>query len=188
MWWLERREMLRAGARLGIVIAAAGVLAGCFQPLYGRNPSAGDESVHDKLGDVLIAPIPARQGTPQARLAVGMHNALQFDLNGGAGALSPTHRLEVTVTPTDITVTIDVVSGRPIEEIGGLNATYQLIEIATGKVVVKDSTFAQVGYDIPGAQQRFAKQRAQIDAQDRAVKVAADAIRNRLASYFVAGT
>ena len=122
-------------------------------------------------------------------MAVAMHNALQYDLNGGAGALSPTYRLEVVVTPTDITVTIDPTTGRPTEEIGGLNATYRLVEIATGKIVVTDSTFAQVGYDIPGSgEQRFAKQRSQLNAQDRAVHVAADAIRNRLASYFVAGT
>jgi len=92
------------------------------------------------------------------------------------------------VTPTDITVSIDPVSGRPQEEIGGLTASYQLVEIATAKIVLKDSTVAHVGYDIPGSQQRFARQRAQLDAQDRAANVAAEAIRNRLASYFVAGT
>jgi LPS-assembly lipoprotein len=129
-----------------------------------------------------------RQGTPQARVAVTIRNALQFDLNGAAGAIAPTHRLEVTVTPIDVTVSIDPITGRPQEEIGGVTATYQLVEIATAKVVLKDSTFAHVGYDIPGSQQRFAKQRALLDAEDRAAKVAADAIRNRLASYFVAGT
>jgi LPS-assembly lipoprotein len=35
---------------------------------------------------------------------------------------------------------------------------------------------------------RFAKDRAQRNAQDRAVNLVAEAIRNRLASYFVAGT
>jgi LPS-assembly lipoprotein len=65
---------------------------------------------------------------------------------------------------------------------------YQLVEIASGKIVLKDITFARVGYDIPGSQQRFAAHRASVDAQDRAAKVAAEAIRNRLASYFVAGT
>jgi LPS-assembly lipoprotein len=170
------------------VLAAAGLLAGCFEPLYGRNPSVGDESVRDKLAEVLIAPIPMRQGTPQARIAVTIRNALQFDLNGAAGAIAPTHRLELTVTPIDVTVSIDPITGRPQEEIGGVTATYQLVEIATAKVVLKDSTFAHVGYDIPGSQQRFAKQRALLDAEDRAAKVAADAIRNRLASYFVAGT
>ncbi len=188
MWWRERSEIIRVAARLGVVLAVAGLVAGCFEPLYGRNPSLGDESIRDKLAEVLIAPIPARQGTPQARIAVGMRNALQFDLNGAAGVVAPTHRLEVVITPIDVSVTIDPVSGRPTEEIGGVTATYQLVEIATGKVVLKDSTFAHVGYDIPGPQQRFAKQRAQLDAQDRAAKVAAEAIRNRLASYFVAGT
>jgi LPS-assembly lipoprotein len=188
MWWHERRDKIRALARLGIVLSAAGLLAGCFEPLYGRNPSVGGESIRDKLADILIPPIPTRQGTSQSRIAVELHNALQYDLNGAAGATSPTHRLDIVVTPVDITVSIDPVSGRPTEEIGGLNATYKLVEIATGKIVLTDSTFAHVGYDIPGSQQRFAKQRAQLHAEDRAVQVAAEAIRNRLASYFVAGT
>jgi len=188
MWWREHRDRIRAWAQLGIVLGVAGLLGGCFEPLYGRNPSVGGDSVRDKLADVLIPPIPVRQGTPQARLAVELRNALQYDLNGAAGAVSPTHRLDIVVSPIDITVTIDPVSGRPTEEIGGLTATYKLVEIATGKVVLTDSTFAHVGYDIPGQQQRFAKQRAQLNAQDSAVQVAAEAIRNRLASYFVAGT
>ena len=186
MW--DRRDIVSAGIRLGFVLAVADLLAGCFQPLYGRNPSVGDESVRDKLAAVAIPPIQVRQGTAQARVAVALRNALQFDLNGGAGATSPTHQLKITVNTTDITVTIDPISGRPTEEIGGVRVTYQLVEIETGKVVVNDGTSANVGYDIPGPQQRFAKQRAQLDAQDRAAKVAAEAIRNRLASYFVAGT
>ena len=60
--------------------------------------------------------------------------------------------------------------------------------MTAARIVLRDSTFAHVGYDIPGSQQRFAKQRALIDAEDRAAKMAAEAIRNRLASYFVAGT
>jgi LPS-assembly lipoprotein len=119
---------------------------------------------------------------------VAIQNALEFDLNNGAKPVTPTHRLEVAVTPTNITVSIDPVTGRPEEEIGGVTATYKLVEIATGKIVLTDSTFSNVGYDLPGTQQRFAKQRAEVNAEDRAANVAADAIRNRLASYFVAGT
>ena len=162
MWWLEDR--IKPLTRLAVVLAAAGLLAGCFEPLYGRNPSVGDDSVRDKLAEIVIAPIPLRQGTPQARIAVAIRNALQFDLNGAAGAIAPTHRLDVTVTPTSVTVSIDPVTGRPQEEIGGVNATYRLVEIATARIVLTDSTFAHVGYDIPGSQQRFAKQRALIDA------------------------
>ena len=90
------------------------------------------------------------------------------------------------MTPTDVTVSIDPVTGRPQEEIGGVNTTYQLVEIATARIVLRNSTFAHVGYDIPGSQQPFAKQRALLDSEDRAAKMAAEAIRNWLASYFVA--
>jgi LPS-assembly lipoprotein len=191
MWWRKNHagiRAIRASMRVGLVLAAAGLVAGCFQPLYGRDPAAGNESIRDKLADVLVAPIAARKGTVEARVAVELRNALQYYFNGGAGAVAPTHRLDIEVTATDVSVTLDPVSGRPTEEIGGLNASYQLLEIATGKIVLKDNTFARVGYEIPGPQQRFAKHRAQVDAQDRAAKVAAETIRNRLASYFVAGT
>ena len=149
MWWCDNRKRMSTAARLAVILAVAGLTAGCFEPLYGRNPSLGDDSVRDKLAEVVVA---------------------------------------VMVTPTSVSVSIDPVTGRPQEEIGGVNATYQMVEIATGRIVLKDSTFAHVGYDIPGSQQRFAKQRALLDAEDRAAKMAAEAIRNRLASYFVAGT
>ncbi len=83
---------------------------------------------------------------------------------------------------------MDPTTGRPDTQIEIVSASYQLIELATGKIVLNDVTFVHVDYDIPGSQQRFAGQRARRDAEDRAVQVAADMIRNRLASYFVAGT
>jgi LPS-assembly lipoprotein len=187
MWWPRHRAAARP-VRLAAVLGAASLVAGCFQPLYGSHPTAGGESVKDKLAEVQIAPIPTRQGTPQARLAVGMHNDLQYDLNGGAGATAPTHRLEITVSQTGFTVIVDPSSGRPTAQVAGVAVNYQLVEIATGKVVLKDSTFANVDYDAPGPEQRFAVQRAQRDAEDRAVKTAAETILNRIASYFVAGT
>jgi LPS-assembly lipoprotein len=188
MWWREHSESARRLARLAVVLGAAGLVAGCFQPLYSKNPTPGADSVHDKLAEVDIAPIPSRQGSPESRLAVGMHNALQYNLNGGAGANAPTHRLEVTITATQVSVIVDVVSGRPTAEVDGVTAHYQLVEIATGKIVLRDTTFAHVDTDAPGSEQRFAQQRAQRDAEDRAVQGVAEAIRNRLASYFVAGT
>ena len=191
MWWANRRAIRAAQgatARLGVILAAASLLAGCFQPLYGSHSSVGGDSIKDKLAEVQIAPIPTRQGTPQARLAVGVHNALQFDLNGGAGANAPTHRLDLTVAQTGFTVMVDPSSGRPTAQVAGVQVNYQLVEIATGKIVLKDSTFANVDYDSPGQEQRFAVQRAQRDAEDRAVQTTAETIRNRLASYFVAGT
>ena len=187
MWWSDHRAAGR-WTRLAVVLGAAGLLAGCFEPLYGSRPSLDGGSVHDKLAEVQVPSIGARHGTPQARLAVGIHNALQFDLNGGAAPAAPTHRLEVNVTPTGFTVMVDTVTGRPTAQIAGISATYQLVEIATGKVVLRDVASVNVDYDVPGSEQRFAAARAQHDAEDRAVQMAAEAIRNRLASYFIAGT
>ena len=187
MWWPDRNPMLRAVC-LALTFGAAGLLGGCFEPLYGSHPSVGGESIKDKLAEVQIGPIPTRQGTPQARLAVGVHNALQFDLTGGGAPNVPTHRLDLTVAQSGFTVLIDPVTGRPTSQVAGVQVSYQLIEIATGKIVLHDTTYANVDYDAPGSEQRFAIQRAQRDAEDRAVQTAADTIRNRLASYFVAGT
>jgi LPS-assembly lipoprotein len=118
-----------------------------------------------------------------------MHNALEFDLHGGPGAtVAGAYRLVVNISTTQWTVTIDEVSGRPTAQIDTVVADFRLIEIATGKIVVKDNTFAHVDYDVPGSEQRFASQRARRNAEDLAVQQVAVAIRNRLASYFVAGT
>jgi LPS-assembly lipoprotein len=190
MWWPKLRPQRRLLARLAVVLAAGGLTAGCFEPLYGTHPSVGGvpESVYGKLAAVDIATVKAPLGSPVERIAVGMRNALQFDLHGGAGPSPPTHRLVVTIGTNQWTIVIDPISGRPDAQLDSVVAYYNLIEIATGKIVVTDSTFAHVDYDIPGREQRFAKQRAQRDAEDRATKVVAEAIRNRLASYFVAGT
>ena len=188
MWWRDFRQgwALTRAARLAVVLAVAGLSAGCWQPLYGAHP--GSEGVQDKFAAVDIRPITAPKGTPTERVAVGMYNALQLDLHNGGSPAPTVYVLKVSVASTQYTAYIDPISGRPDTQIQLVVAYYQLAELATGKMVVVDSAIARVDYDIPGSQQRFAGQRARRDAEDRAVQVAADAIRNRLASYFVAGT
>ena len=72
---------------------------------------------------------------------------------------------------TRASVIVDINTSRPDIENYGINATYSLTEIATGKVVVTGQTFARVSYDIPGQQQRFARARGLRDAESRAAKV-----------------
>ena len=50
------------------------------------------------------------------------------------------------------------------------------------------TTFARTSYDMPGSYQRFARERAFRDAEDRAANEIAENIQTRLASFFVAGT
>ncbi len=103
-------------------------------------------------------------------------------------SVPPTHRLKIAMQSTRSSVIVDINTSRPDIENYGINAAYSLTEIATGKVVVTGQTFARVSYDIPGQQQRFARQRGLRDAETRAAKVIAGNITSRLASYFVAGT
>jgi len=193
MWWLKlprhrRPAWVAAAARLTVVLAAAGLTAGCWQPLYGTAPTPGAESVQDKFAGVEIPAIPAPKGSPTERVAVGMRNALQYALHNGANTYAPSYRLAVTIRNLQFTAYVDPNSGRPDTQIESVEARYQLIEIATGKTVVNDNAFVHVDYDIPGPEQRFAGQRARRNAEDNAIQGMAETIRNRLASYFVAGT
>ena len=188
MWWSKPRAAWSRIASIAMVLAAASLTAGCWQPLYGTNPSVATDSVRDKLAQVDIPVIPAPKGQPAARLAISLRNALQYGFNGNAGPNAPTYTLKVTVATTQLSVIVDVTSGRPDAQVDSVVAGYTLIEMATNKVVVNGMTTAHVGYDIPGSAQRFAAQRAQRDAEDRATEEVAEAIRNRMASYFVAGT
>jgi LPS-assembly lipoprotein len=132
--------------------------------------------------------ISAPNGSPEARVAVEVRNQLLFNLTGGGAAAPPTHRLAIRMTSTRLSVIVDINSGRPDVEDYGLNASYTLTEIKTGKVAFGSETFARVSYDIPGQAQRFARARGLRDAENRAAKLIADNIKARIASYFVAGT
>jgi len=188
MWWHERRTTGARLAGVALTLAAAGLLAGCFQPLYGERTLSGGPGLRQRLSSVDVAPISAPSGTPAARIAVQLRNALIFDMTGGSGGTSRTHQLHIQLSSGTQQVIVDITTARPDVEQFGLNATYTLTEIATGKSVVTGQTFARVSYDNPGQQQRFARSRGQRDAEDRAIKVISDNIKSRLASYFIAGT
>jgi LPS-assembly lipoprotein len=186
MWW--RREVAGRYLRAAAALAVAALAAGCFQPLYGERSPTGGQILRDQLSAVDVLQIDAPKGTDEARIAVEIRNALLYDFTGGGYAAPPTHRLKVSISSTRASIIVDVNTSRPDIENYGINATYSLAEIATGKVVVTGQTFARVSYDIPGQQQRFARLRGLRDAENRAAKVVADNIRSRLSSYFIAGT
>jgi LPS-assembly lipoprotein len=186
MWW--RREAVGKYLRTAAVLAVAALAAGCFQPLYGERSPTGGPVLRDQLSAVDILQIDAPKGTDEARIAVEIRNALLYDFTGGGYAAPPTHRLKIMMSSTRASIIVDVNTSRPDIENYGINATYSLTEIATGKVVVTGQTFSRVSYDIPGQEQRFARLRGLRDAENRAAKVIADNIRSRLSSYFIAGT
>jgi LPS-assembly lipoprotein len=191
MWSRNNRAAVGRLLRWLAVAAAAAMTAGCFQPLYGEHATVAGAvapNIRDAFATVDIDQIPAPNGTPEARIAVELRNDTIFELTGGAGAGTPAYRLAIRMKLSKAAMIIDIATGRTEAEIVGIDVTYTLTEIGTKKVVVNGQTFARVSSDVPGLQQRFAHQRAQRDAEDRAAKVIAEQIRSRLASYFVAGT
>ena len=183
---------LASVGRASFALGLAGLVAGCFQPLYAEHPlpvgAAGNPGIVGKLRAVDVAPIDTPAGGRLARVSVNVRNELIYDLTGGGGGFSPTHRLDVKLVATQLQVIVDINTARPDVNNYGIDSTYTLTELATGRVVVKGQTFARVSYNIPGQEQRFAGERGLRDAENRAAKEIAENIRTRLASFFVAGT
>jgi LPS-assembly lipoprotein len=174
--------------RVVLVLLLAGTAAGCFQPLYGTQSTAGGPVVSNALGAVDIEQIDAATGTDDARIGVELRNDLIFALQGGGGGGSPTHSLKIRLTPSRYTTSVDLQTGRSSTDVYNLTANYQLTDLRTGKVVLAASAVAPVSYDTPGEQQRFARSRGLRDAENRAAQQIAENIRSRLASFFVAGS
>ncbi len=187
MWWPDPSAAFGRAARLALAMAATALLAGCFEPLYGERSLAGGPSVRDRLSAVEILPIDAPRGSPVSRIAVEVRNQLIFETTGGGHPAGRTHQLKIQFSNPRQPVIVDITSSRPDVEQYAINATFTLVEIATNKAVLTGQTFARVSFDNPGQQQRFAQARGFRDAENRAVKVIAENIRSRLASYFVAG-
>jgi LPS-assembly lipoprotein len=178
---------IRTAARLLAVAALAALTAGCFQPMYAERTD-GTPGLREKLMGVEIPPVDKANASRDARIGVEIRNALAFKLYGNATGMPPTHRLVLRFNSNRSSLMIDPATALPSSENYGIDAQYNLIEIASNKSVMTGSTFSRVSYDIPGSIQRFARARAFRDAEDRAAQEIAENIQTRLASFFVAGT
>jgi LPS-assembly lipoprotein len=194
MWWgrLSARPARswaapRIAARLAIVATLAALTSGCFHPMYAEHTD-GSPALREKLMGVELLPIDKPNASRDARIGVAIRNALAFKLYGGATGMPPTHQLKIRFTTSRSSLMLDPLTALPSNESYGIDAGYQLIEVATGKTVLNASTFARTSYDIPGQLQRFARARAYRDAEDRASEEIAQNINTRLAAFFYAGT
>src|SRR3954471_9168258 len=178
---------MRIAARLVAVAALAALTAGCFQPMYAEH-SDGTPALRDKLMGVELPPVDKPNASREARLGVEIRNALAFKLYGNATGMPPTHRLGLRFSTSRSSRRVEPNAAPPSSENYGVDAQYNLIEIASNKSVMTGTTFSRVSYDIPGQLQRFARARAVRDAEDRAAHEIAENIQTRLASFFVAGT
>jgi LPS-assembly lipoprotein len=182
--WLART---RIALRLVAVLALAATTAGCFQPMYAEHTD-GTPDLREKLLGVEVPPVDKPNGSREARVGVEIRNALAFKLYGNATGMPPTHRLVLRFNTGKSSLMVDQTTGLPTSENYGIDAQFNLIEIASNKSVMTGSSFARVSYDMPGSYQRCARARALRDAEDRAAQEIAEKIQTRLAAFFVAGT
>jgi len=183
--------MLSAKARIAVRLLAVALLAapaaGCFTPMYAEHAD-GTPALREKLMGVDLPPVDKPNGSREARIGVEIRNALAFKLYGNATGMPPTHKLVLRFATTRASLIVDPNTQLPSSENYGIDAQFNLVELATNKSVMSGSTFSRVTYDMPGSYQRYARSRAYRDAEDRAAQEIAENIQTRLASFFTAGT
>jgi LPS-assembly lipoprotein len=177
---------IRIVARFLVVAALAALTAGCFQPMYAEHAD-GTPALREKLMGVDLPPIDKPNSSREARVGVEIRNALAFKLYGNATGMPPTHRLVIRFSTSRYDLMTDPNTALPTSENYSINAQFNLIEIASNKSVMTGTTFSHLTFDIPGSYQRFARERAYRDAEDRACQEVAENIKTRLASFFFAG-
>ncbi len=153
-----------------ISILTVSVLSACqFQPLHGDNgiSKAGG------LEQVGVASVDSRVGQQ-------VRNNLLFLLNGGRATDQKTHEAKLRVTFRNVlSASLPSVE----DSTGGtvtVEVSYELIDLKTAETVATGKRNAIASYDRTG--QVLANNRATRDAENRAAKEAAEAIRLAIAS------
>jgi LPS-assembly lipoprotein len=156
-----------------LALTAAGFgLTGCgFQPLHG--PTASGANLDDVLKTVDIVTIPGRTGQQ-------VRNELIFGTTGGGESGPRVYRLEVAIKQS-ISHTFATTTGNVQGQTFELAAEFKLVRITDNQVVFKSSTGAHAAYD--KVQSVFADVRAQRDAENRAARTVAEAIKTQIAGY-----
>src|SRR5260370_40090682 len=150
MWWPDHGAALGRVLRSALALGSAGLLAACFQRLYGRPPLSGAPTLGNALAAGDVQQVDAARGSSDARIAVELRNALLFDLTGGEGSIAPTHRLNIKMTTSRSALIVDPQTGRTEAEVTGIDVKYTLTELATGSPVVNATPVARVSSGRPG--------------------------------------
>lgn len=148
-------------------------LAGCgFSPLYGERSVAGAPGVNDALTQVIIRPLPDRQGQK-------LRQVLREQLQPRGMAERPSYDLDVQLNTRveEIGVRRDATSSRANYI---LTATFVLNE--GSQRLLGDRVQAIVSYNI--LDEQYATVASQADAENRAIRRVGEEIKTRLAVYF----
>jgi LPS-assembly lipoprotein len=162
--------------RPAVAVGALLLLAGCgFRPLYeDPEPVAGAASVGSELAAVEIAPIPDRVGQL-------VRNDLLYHMDASEGGGAADYRLDVRLAESISELAVER-TGFATRSNLRLAASYSLIDLGTGRRLVRGRSRAISSYNIVDAS--FSTLTAQNAARERAAARVAEEIRTRLAAYF----
>ncbi len=169
-----------SGRRLLVLLglSAALLAGGCnVQPLYGTAAVGTGGTTATALADVDVAPIEGRVGQK-------IRNDLLFDMNGGNDN-GGGYVVDLRVREQYTNVVTRAITGLP----GGRNirlvVSYSLKKAGSDEILTS-GTVTRIS-SIDYFNQRFANDRATINAEDRAAEEVAADIHLRLAAYFATG-
>lgn len=179
---LGRLARAPLAARMALVCALSGALAGCFQPLYAENSTVGGPALMDKFRDVDVIEI-------RGRLGNDLRNDLIFAFTGGSGnPKGAPLQLIVAVDTSSSTAIVNSSSGLPENQVIRVTANWRLVKTTDDlkKPVVIVTTGAASGTaTIDTSDQRFANYSATMDAEKRAARSVADQIKAQLGAFFI---
>lgn len=170
MWSFERR------LRVGAVLLLAGLsLAACnVRPLYAPDAGAGSGEMTQILASIHVS-------EPDSRVEQVLRNALMFRLSGG-GQGGDAYELDLRTTSSASSVLVRTIGGKPQARFVKVTTSYQLRRTGADEVLESGTISRESSFD--WSDQRFANERAQLDAENRAATALADDLHALLAGYF----
>jgi len=169
MWWRSHAIPLVALA------VGALALAGCgFQPLYGSNTTtANGTRLSEAMASVDVTPIPGRVGQK-------VRNELIFANTGGDYAAPQKYKLNIAIRERVIDQLVQI-SGDARGQVYQLEASFRLMDSATGKLIHQGSAVSRAPYS--RYQEVFANVRARYNAEDRAARTVSESIKTQVAAF-----
>ena len=170
MWWRRPAITLVALA----AVAGFGLSACGFQPLYGSNTTtASGARLAETMSSVDVTPIPGRVGQK-------LRNELIFSNTGGNYAAESRYQLNIAIRESVIDQLVQI-TGDARGQVYQLQASYKLINVATGKLIYQGTAVSRAPYN--RYQEIFANVRARYNAEDRAARTVSESIKTQIAAF-----
>ena len=155
-------------------VAGFGLSACGFQPLYGSGTTtASGARLSEAMAAVNVSPIPGRVGQK-------LRNELIFSNTGGNYAADTRYRLNIAIRERVIDQLVQI-SGDARGQVYQLEASFKLIDSASGKVISSGAAVSRAAYN--RYQEIFANVRARRDAENRAADTVAESIKTQIAAF-----